>query len=70
MKMKLGTKSTKECPECGGETVIETVKDFFGERKVRRCDNLIEVDENKPLDACLWEEEIYGNGKPVPNFIS
>ncbi len=60
--MKLGTKSSKYCPECDGNTIIETVKDSIGIRKIRRCDNLIEIHEDKRLEVCLWEEEIYGNG--------
>ena len=42
-KFKLGKKSTKLCPECGGVTVIEEEEDVFKNKHlIRRCDNLIE----------------------------
>ena len=63
--MKPKKKSIKECPQCGGETIIETVLDFHESKKIRRCDSLVEIGEDKPLEACLWSEDIHPNGKPV-----
>lgn len=59
-RLKLGRKSTKKCPECGGCTVIETEKDGT---MIRRCDELVEIHADKPLEPCEWSEEIYANGK-------
>ncbi len=64
MKLSLGTKSTKDCPECGSVTVIEKNTDGT---KTRRCDGLVDTHQDKPLDACSWSEEIHGNGKPITN---
>ncbi len=62
-------KSKKDCPICGGETIMENHTRTFGltqvNTKVRRCENLVEKDANKPLEACLWSEEVYSNGRPV-----
>lgn len=62
-KFRLGNPSTKECPRCGGETVIESGP--MPSIKTRRCDSLVETSPSQPLDACTWEEDIYSNGKPV-----
>lgn len=62
MKPLLGTKSTKKCPECGGDTVIERHQNGT---KLRRCDELVETHMDKPLQPCEWAEEIHGNGKTV-----
>ena len=64
-KFQLGKKSSKPCPECGGETVIEEVETCGTKYLERRCDSLIEVGHDKPLDACMWSEEINKNGKPL-----
>ncbi len=67
MKLNLGTPSIKPCPECGSETVIEGDVDLYGKKtKIRRCDGLIEIHPDKPLEACTWSEEIFGNGKVRP----
>lgn len=65
MKIQLGKKSSKPCPECGGETVVEESTEFGRKVITRRCDSLIEIGNDKPLDACMWSEEIHKNGKPV-----
>lgn len=64
-KSLFGKKSSKPCPECGGETVIEEEVTPLGKTLYRRCDDLIEVDEKKPLQACTWSEEIHKNGRQV-----
>ena len=46
------------CPECGHETVIEDIKWFYGTVKTERCDGLIEVSSDKPLEACTWSQEL------------
>lgn len=58
MKLKIEKPSTKECPQCGGKTVVED--------NIRICDGLIDPnDTSLPLVACPWEEQIHKNGKPV-----
>ncbi len=50
-----------ECPECGSSTVVEKhLIEFSGGKtmRVERCDGLIEVYPNKPLDACTWERPL------------
>lgn len=64
--LKLGRKSSKKCPECGGETVIEETEVMGKKELVRRCDNLIEVSFIDDLQPCTWSEEIYRNGRPKP----
>ena len=59
-------KSTVKCPECGGDTVLENSEDGM----IRRCNNLIEIDADKPLAACEWWDDVHKNGHPKQNFIS
>jgi hypothetical protein len=47
-----------ECPECGSKTVVEVETIMGISYKVERCDGLIEVDHNKPLEACKWSQEL------------
>lgn len=53
-----GKEEMKYCPECGHETVIETVKEPYGTVEIERCDGLIEVNPDKPLEACTWMQEL------------
>lgn len=46
------------CPECGAETIVETISDFMGSYPERRCTGLVEVDPNKQLEACTWSEVV------------
>lgn len=52
----------KFCPECGNETVVENIVTIWFNQKettpTERCTGLIEVDPNKPLEACLWSQEL------------
>ena len=69
MKIKLGNKSRKPCPDCGGETVIEVENGILMDRhRARRCDELIE-NEVGNLIACGWSENIYSNGKTIKPFV-
>jgi hypothetical protein len=42
------------CPQCGHETIVEDIKWFYGTVKTERCDELIELSSDKPLEACTW----------------
>lgn len=49
------------CPECGSETVVEKVPYGMGVNRIirtERCDGLIEIHPDKPLEACMWSQEL------------
>lgn len=46
------------CPVCGSEAVIESITSFGVTKRVRRCNGLIELHEDEPLEACHWSEEL------------
>lgn len=66
-------KSSKSCPKCGGNTVIET--DAKG-KKIRRCDDFVlnpkrgRYPSADDWDICPWEEEIHSNGRVVETRCS
>jgi ssDNA-binding Zn-finger/Zn-ribbon topoisomerase 1 len=65
----MSAKSKKECPECGGQMVIEECESITAKGiKLRRCDDFIEVHNDRPLEACLYEEKIYTNGVVVKHL--
>ena len=61
-------RSTKKCPECDGDMVIENLKTHGRDVIVRRCNNLVAMNDESPLLPCCYEEEIYKNGR-VKNDI-
>lgn len=58
-------KSKVKCPECGGGMVVENASSVNSTTKIRRCDNLIDIGPNQPLQPCLYEEEIHKNGRVI-----
>jgi hypothetical protein len=58
----------KKCPECGAKTIVEIYTDHIGSFKERRCTGLVEIDVNKPLEACGWSEYV-GDNQEQPYYF-
>lgn len=47
------------CPECGSETIVEKETVIGGNSiRIERCEGLIAAGDDKPLEACTWEEDL------------